>query len=69
MNFPSQIFFNGINHGHRAAILKKNCLWMFPFYTAVTTYFCYERVGRAMRTAVVPYLIKKSHKSNGLNIN
>ena len=23
MNFPSQIFFNDINHGYRATILKK----------------------------------------------
>ena len=32
MNFPSQIFFNYINHGYRAAILKKNSLWLLPFY-------------------------------------
>ena len=23
MNFPSQVFFNDINHGYRAPILKK----------------------------------------------
>ena len=28
MNFRSQIFFNDINHGYRAAILKKNSLWL-----------------------------------------
>ena len=32
MNFPSQIFFNDINHGYRAAILKKNSFWLLPFY-------------------------------------
>ena len=32
MNFPSHIFFNNINHGYRAAILKKNSLWLLPFY-------------------------------------
>ena len=32
MNFPSQIFFHDINHGNRAAILKKNSLWLLPFY-------------------------------------
>ena len=32
MNFPSQIFFNDINHGYRAAILKKNSLWLLQFY-------------------------------------
>ena len=31
MNFPSQIFFNDINH-YRAAILKKNSLWLLLFY-------------------------------------
>ena len=28
MDFPSQIFFNDINHAYRAAILKKNVLWL-----------------------------------------
>ena len=32
MNYPSLIFFNDINHGYRAAILKKNYLWLLPFY-------------------------------------
>ena len=32
MNFPSKIFSNDINHGYRAAILKKNSLWLLPFY-------------------------------------
>ena len=32
MNFRSQIFFNDINHGYRAAILNKNSLWLLPFY-------------------------------------
>ena len=33
MNFPSQIFFNNINHGYRAAILtKKNFVAAYIFY-------------------------------------
>ena len=28
MNFPLQIFFNDVNHGYRAAILKKSSLWL-----------------------------------------
>ena len=32
MNFPSQIFFNNINHGYRAAIFLKKFLWLLPFY-------------------------------------
>ena len=32
MNFPSQIFFNDINYGYRAVILKKNSVWLVPFY-------------------------------------
>ena len=45
MNFPPQLFFNDINHGYRAAILKKNSLWLLPLYMAVATYFyfCAER--------------------------
>ena len=38
MNFPLQIFFNNINHGYRAAILKKNYLWLLLFYMAVANY-------------------------------
>ena len=42
MNFPSQIFFNDINHGYRATILKKiffvaafilyGCGYLFPLW-------------------------------------
>ena len=63
MNFPSQIFFNDINHGYRAAILKKNSLWLLPFYMVVATYFYYEKVHRTMRTAIVSNLLK-SRKFN-----
>ena len=42
MNFPSKIFSNDINHCYRAAILKKNSLWLLPFYMAVATYCYYE---------------------------
>ena len=56
MNFPSQIFFNDINHGYRATILKKNSLWVLPFYMVVAAYFYYEKVRRTMRTAIVSNL-------------
>ena len=58
MNFLSQIFFNDINHGYRATLLKKNSLWLLPLYMVVATYFCYEKVRRAMRTAIVSNLLK-----------
>ena len=42
--FPSQIFFNDINHGYRAAILKKNSLWLLPFYmAAIVSYLLKDR--------------------------
>ena len=44
MNFPSQTFFNNINHGYRAAILQKISLWLLSFYVAVATYCYYEKV-------------------------
>ena len=59
INFPSQIFFNDINRGCRAAILKKNYLWLLPFYMAVAIYCYYEKVLRTMRTAIVSYLLKQ----------
>ena len=49
MNFPSQIFFDHINHGYRAAVLKKNSLWLLPFYMVVATFFYYEKVSRTIR--------------------
>ena len=56
MNFSSQIFFNDINLGYRAAVLKKKILWLLPFYMVVATYFNYEKVRRTMRTAIVSNL-------------
>ena len=38
MNFPSQIFFNDINHGYKTVIMEKNSLWLFLFYMAVATF-------------------------------
>ena len=60
MNFPSQIFFNDINHGYRAAILKRNYLWLLPFFMVVATYFYHENVRRMMRTATVSNLLKST---------
>ena len=40
INFPSHILFNDININYRAALLKKNSLWLLPFYMAVAAY-CY----------------------------
>ena len=56
MNFPSQIFFNDINLGYRAAALKKKILWLLPFYMVVATYFNYEKVRRTMHTAIASNL-------------
>ena len=57
MNFPSQIFFNGINYGYRAAKLKKSSLWLLSSYMAVATYYYYEKVRRTTRTAIVSYVV------------
>ena len=37
---------------------KKNSLWLLPSYMVVATYFCYEKVRRTMRTAIVSNLSK-----------
>ena len=52
MNFPSQIFFNDINHPYRAAILQKNSLWLLPFYMAVTAYYFCDFIVRDIKLAV-----------------
>ena len=45
MNFSSQILLNDIaSHGYRAVILKKNSLWLLPFFMVVAT-FCYYKKG------------------------
>ena len=41
--------FDHINHGYRAAVLKKNSLWLLPFYMVVATFFYYEKVSRTIR--------------------
>ena len=51
MNFPSQIYFNDINHGYRVAILTKNSIPL------LATYFNYEKVGRMMRFVIVSNLL------------
>ena len=58
MSFPSHIFFNDINHGYIANILKKSSLWLLPSYMAVATYCYYEKMRRTMCTAIVSYLLK-----------
>ena len=45
--------FNDINHDYRAAILKKNSLWLLTFFIAVATSCYYEKVRRTMRSAIV----------------
>ena len=59
MDFPLQIFFNDINYSYRAAILKKNVLWLLLFYVVVATCFYYEKLRRTMHTAIVSNLLKK----------
>ena len=48
MNFPSQMFFNDLNHDYRTAILNKNPLWLLPFYMAVAT-SCAEQCDKMRR--------------------
>ena len=58
MKFPSQIYFNDINHSYRAAILKKIYLRLLPFYVAAATYCYYENMHRTILSAIVSYLLK-----------
>ena len=64
MNFPAKIVFNNINHGYRAAILKKSSLWVLLSYMVVATYCYYKKERRTMHTAIVLYLLKKESQLN-----
>ena len=67
MNFPSQIFFNDINHGYKAALLKKNSLWLLSFYIAFYCY--YQKARRTMNTAIVSYLLKHFYSFSAAELN
>ena len=54
------LFFNNNNHGYRAAISKKNSLWLLPICMVVATSFSYEKVRWRMRTAIVSNLLNPS---------
>ena len=55
MNFRSHIFFNNINHDYKAALFKKNYLWLISFCMDVASYCCYEKMHTTMRTATASY--------------
>ena len=59
MNFPSQIFFNDINHDHKAALLKKNSLWLLSIYINVASY-CYYEKGRRTNARSLSILLNES---------
>ena len=62
MNFPLHISFNDISNGYRVAILKKNYLWLLPFYTVWLLISimkrCAERCARQLyQTSLKHYLV------------
>ena len=69
MNFPSHIFFNDVNHGYRASLLRQRSLWLLLFYMAVDSYCYYEKVRRTMLTAIVLYLHKCFYSFSAAELN
>ena len=61
------MFFNDINHGYRTVTLKKNPLWLLPFFMAVATSYYYGNVRRTMRTAIASQLLNRLVKKMKLN--
>ena len=43
MNFPLQTFFKDFYHGYKAALLKKNSLWLLSIYIDVASYCYYKK--------------------------
>ena len=64
MNFHLQIFFNDINHGYRAAILKKNSCWLLPFYMAVKR--CAKRCALQLSSTSLSSAVFKKQTSSQL---
>ena len=58
--------FNVINHGYRAAILKKKKFVAASILYVVATYFYYEKVRRTMRTTIISILLKQYLRLNSL---
>ena len=44
--------FYSVNHGYRAATLKKNSLWLLSFYIVVASYCYFKKVSRTVDTAL-----------------
>ena len=64
MDFPSKIVFNNINHGYRAAILKKSSLSVLLSYMVVATYCYHKKERRPMHSAIVFHLLEKESQLN-----
>ena len=47
------IFFNNINHGYKAGLLKKTSLWLLSFYMDVASCCYYKKARRTMGTGIV----------------
>ena len=69
MNFPSQIFFNDINHGYKAALLKKNSLWVLSFYMDLASHCYYEKARRTMKTSIASHLFKHFFSFSAAELN
>ena len=69
MIFSSQMFFNDINHGYKAALLKKDSLWLLSFYMSAATYCYYEKVCRTMNAVIASYLLKHIYSFPAAELN
>ena len=49
MNFPLQTFFKDFYHGYKAALLKKNSLWLLSIYMDVACIVIMKRGSEQMR--------------------
>ena len=61
--------FSDINRGYRAALLKKNYLWLLPFHMAVASHCYYEKMHGTMQTAGVSYLLKYFYSFSAAQLN
>ena len=62
-NFPSQMFFNDINHGYRAAILKKTPMWLLAFHMTGFFWLLWKRCAEQCALQLYRTSLKKGNIS------
>ena len=67
MKFHSPIFFNDIDHGYKAALLKKNSLWLLSIYMNMASYWYYEKGRRTNACSLSIFIFFSAPELNNID--